>query len=169
MSGTRWVLLLRAVNLGPRNKLAMADLRRVLEDLGHADVRTYLNSGNATFTTTGTAKALAADVERALEEELGLCVRAVVRSTAQVAELVEAVPADLGGYVVVCVLFGPPSKDGLKALEEWEPEVVRVGKGVLYVSYERVTGSKLTNALIEKRLGTGMTARTPATLKKLLG
>mgnify|MGYP003296436926 CR=1 FL=1 len=47
-----WVLLLRAVNLGPRNKLKMADLRALLGDLGHDDVRTLLNSGNAVFGST---------------------------------------------------------------------------------------------------------------------
>ena len=82
---SRWVLLLRAVNLGPRNKLAMADLRSVLEGLGHWEVKTYLNSGNATFTSSRrSARALAEGVEKALEKELGLSVGAVVRSPAQV-------------------------------------------------------------------------------------
>jgi uncharacterized protein (DUF1697 family) len=42
-----WVLLLRAVNLGPTNKVAMTDLKALLEALGHTEVRTYLNSGKA--------------------------------------------------------------------------------------------------------------------------
>ena len=164
---TRWVLLLRAVNLGPRNKLAMADLRRVLEDLGYAEVQTYLNSGNATFEAAGTAKRHADDVEAALEEELGLAVRAVVRRTSEVKAMVQAVP-DLEGYVTVVVLFDKPDPAAVKELEGWEPETVRAGKGCLYVAYASVQGSKLTNALIEKRLGVGATARTPATLRKLL-
>ena len=68
-----WALLLRAVNLGPRNKLRMADLRRVLGDLGHADVKTYLNSGNATFTSSKrSAKAIATEIEEALLRQLDL-------------------------------------------------------------------------------------------------
>jgi uncharacterized protein (DUF1697 family) len=161
------VLLLRAVNLGPRNKLAMADLRRVLEGLRYDDVTTYLNSGNATFTAGGTAKQHADDVETALEKELGLSVRAVVRRTSEVKAMVEAVP-DLEGYVTVVVLFDKPQAAAVKELEAWEPETVRAGKGCLYIAYESVQGSKLTNALIEKRLGVGATARTPATLRKLL-
>ena len=164
----RWVLLLRAVNLGPRNKLPMADLRGVLEGLGYEDVQTYLNSGNATFTAAGTAKQHAEAVETALEKELGLSVRAVARRTAEVRAMVEAVPR-LDGYVTVVVLFDKPAAKAVKELEAWEPETVRAGKGCLYVAYERVQGSKLTNALIEKRLGVGATARTPATLRKLLG
>ena len=166
---TRWVLLLRAVNLGPTNKLPMADLKRVLEALGHGDVKTYLNSGNATFTSSRrAARKLAEEVEAALEKDLGLSVRAVVRSTAQVQAMVEAVPDDLSGYVVVCVLFAVPDRLGLKEIQSWEPETVRAGDGCLYLAYDEVQGSKLTNALIEKRLGVGATARTPATLRKLL-
>jgi uncharacterized protein (DUF1697 family) len=163
----RWVLLLRAVNLGPRNKLAMADLRRVLEDLGYDDVKTYLNSGNATFESAGTAKQHADDVESTLEKELGLSVRAVVRRTADVRAMVDALPP-LDGYVTVVVLFDKPPAGAVKDLEAWEPETVRAGKGCLYVAYESVQGSKLTNALIEKRLGVAATARTPTTLRKLL-
>jgi hypothetical protein len=56
----------------------------------------------------------------------------------------------------------------VRALTAWEPETVRAGDGCLYLAYERVQGSKLTNALIEKRLGVATTARTPATLHKVL-
>ena len=78
---TRWVLLLRAVNLGPTNKLRMADLRELLEDLGYEEVKTYLNSGNATFEAAGTAKRHADAIEKALQNKLGLDVRACVRRT----------------------------------------------------------------------------------------
>jgi uncharacterized protein (DUF1697 family) len=163
------VLLLRAVNVGGRNSLPMAELRRVLEDLGHGDVKTYLNSGNATFTSAKRdARKLADGVEAALDKELGLSVRAVVLSTQDVKAMIEAVPDNLEGYVLVSVLFGVPDPVGLQALSSWEPETVRPGDGCLYLAYPKVQGSKLTNALIEKRLAVGTTARTPTTLGKLL-
>ncbi len=165
---TRWVLLLRAVNVGGRNTLKMADLRRILEGLGHGEVKTYLNSGNATFTSSRrSAGQLATEVEGSLEDELGLAIRAVVRSTADVAAMVDAVPEDLEGYVLVSVLFDVPDLEALQALSAWEPERVVAGDGCLYLGYERVQQSKLTTALIEKRLGVSTTARTPATLRKL--
>jgi uncharacterized protein (DUF1697 family) len=164
----RWVLLLRAVNLGPRNKLAMADLREVLKGLGHEDVTTYLNSGNATFTSSKrSAKAIAGEVEQALERELALSVGAVALKVDQVQAMLDALP-DLPGYVVVSVLFDRPDAKALEELEAWEPERVVPGDGCLYLAYERVQGSKLTPALIETKLGTRTTARTPATLRKLL-
>jgi uncharacterized protein (DUF1697 family) len=44
-----WVALLRGINLGARNKVAMADLRALIEELGAEDVRTYVQSGNVVF------------------------------------------------------------------------------------------------------------------------
>lgn len=45
----RYIALLRGVNVGGKNKLPMAELQAILEGLGCAEVRTYLNSGNAAF------------------------------------------------------------------------------------------------------------------------
>ena len=170
---TRWVLLLRAVNLGPRNKLAMADLRTVLTDLGHGDVKTYLNSGNATFTSSKrSAKALATDVEDALRRELALDVRACVRTTDEVAAAVEAVPPDLDGYVVVTTLFDKPAAAGLRAVldRDWSPDVVRGNDTVLYLCFppKTMNTSKLQNSVLEKLLGVSCTGRTPDTLRKIL-
>ena len=47
----RYVLLLRGINVGGKNKIAMADLRQQVEGLGYKDVRTYINSGNLFFNT----------------------------------------------------------------------------------------------------------------------
>lgn len=164
----RYVLLLRAVNLGPTNKLKMADLTALLEGLGHTEVQTYLNSGNATFTSSRrSGKALAAEVQDGLEEELDLSVGVVALKAQQVQAMLDDLP-DLPGYVVVSVLFDKPDPKGLEELAGWKPERIVPGEGCLYLAYQRVQGSKLTPALIEKKLGTRTTARTPATLRKLL-
>ena len=170
---TRWVLLLRAVNLGPRNKLAMADLRRVLTDLGYGDVTTYLNSGNATFTSNKrSAAALAAEVERALAGQLGLTVRVCVRTTDDIAAAVAAVPADLEGYVVVTALFDKPETAALQAVldRDWSPDAVRGNEQWLYLCFPPKTmhSSKLQNSLLERLLGVRCTGRTPQTLHKIL-
>jgi uncharacterized protein (DUF1697 family) len=166
----RWVLLLRAVNLGSTNKLAMKDLTAVLEDLGHTEVTTYLNSGNATFdSSTRSAQKLAADVEQALRTTLHLDVRACVRKEPDLRAALDALPS-LPGYVAVNVLFDKPTP---KALEDflatdWSPEVVEGNDQVLYIGFEHAGRTKLTLARIEKALGVSATARTPATLRKML-
>jgi uncharacterized protein (DUF1697 family) len=70
------VALLRGINVGGRNKVAMADLRKVVESLGHGDVATYIQSGNQSgnvvFTSNHTdPAAIAGELGRALEETLG--------------------------------------------------------------------------------------------------
>jgi uncharacterized protein (DUF1697 family) len=66
------VALLRGINVGGRNKVAMADLHKVVESLGHGDVATYIQSGNVVFTSNHTdTAAIAGELGRALEESLG--------------------------------------------------------------------------------------------------
>lgn len=167
----RWVLLLRGVNVGTRNKLAMRDLAAVLTGLGHTDVTTYLNSGNATFhSIRRSPAALAEEVEAALQDQLGLAVRAGVRSAAQVQGYVDAVP-ERDGYALVTVLLERPAPAALRAVldADWSPEVVTGDDQVLYLSYrDGVHTSRLQNARLEKLLGVACTARTPATLRRLL-
>ena len=166
----RYVLLLRAVNLGPTNKLKMADLTALLEGLGHTEVQTYLNSGNATFhSSKRSAKALAVEIEEALRTELGLEVRACVRTGEQLQKALDELP-DLGGYASVTVLFDKPSAAALKDFlaTDWSPERVQGNDQVIYIGFQNAARTKLTNGRIEKLLGVGATARTPATLRKLL-
>ncbi len=49
----RWVLLLRGINVGGKNKLPMADLKSLLAELGASDIVTYIQSGNAVFSASG--------------------------------------------------------------------------------------------------------------------
>lgn len=166
----RWILLLRAVNLGSTNKLPMKDLKALLDGLGHTDVRTLLNSGNATFTSSArSAQKLASQVENALRTELDLDVRACVRKDAYLQKALDELP-DLPGYVAVTVLFDKPSATALRDFlaTDWSPEVVEGNDQVLYAGFVHAGKTKLTNARIEKALGVSATARTPETLRKLL-
>ncbi|MCU1672497.1 MAG: hypothetical protein JWN77_610 [Frankiales bacterium] len=164
---TTWALLLRAVNLGPTNKLPMADLRAVLTELGYGEVTTYLNSGNATFTSS---KPSAADVEQALRERLGLDVRATLRTRPELQAALDGLPADIAemSYVLLAFLFDEPQDD----VADWDvaPDRVALGDRVAYLGYaHQVHTSKLQNAKLEKRLGVASTARTRGTVRKLLG
>jgi uncharacterized protein (DUF1697 family) len=120
----RWTLLLRAVNLGPNNKIAMKDLKALLEGLGHTDVKTYLNSGNATFESPKrSAQALAEEVEGALRSELNLDVRACVRSDADLRRALDDLPT-LPRYATVTVLYDQPKPAAHTAFPptDWSPE-----------------------------------------------
>jgi uncharacterized protein (DUF1697 family) len=88
------IALLRGINLGRRNKVAMADLRRVVSSLGHTDVATYIQSGNVAFTPASAdgPDALAAALERAISAELGVSPRVVVLTREQLARVVRDNP-----------------------------------------------------------------------------
>lgn len=89
----RYLALLRGINVGGRNKLAMADLRLVATELGYTDVVTYIQSGNLLFTSgskdaAGHARAL----ERRIAEQLGVQPAVVVMSAAELARAIAANP-----------------------------------------------------------------------------
>jgi uncharacterized protein (DUF1697 family) len=83
------VALLRGINVGGRKRVAMADLRQVVESLGHADVATYIQSGHVVFTSNHTdTAAIAGALGRALEETLGVRSSVVVLSRAELAKVI---------------------------------------------------------------------------------
>jgi uncharacterized protein (DUF1697 family) len=93
------VALLRGINVGGRNKMPMAELRQVVASLGHADVATYIQSGNVVFSaaeagTAGTADttALAEALEQAIAAALGVSVRVVVVSRDELAQVMRDSP-----------------------------------------------------------------------------
>jgi uncharacterized protein (DUF1697 family) len=120
------VALLRGINLGGRNKVAMADLRAVVESLGHTDVATYIQSGNVIFTAKGGAgwagrgtAALAAELERAVAAGTGVAARVIVLSRAELARVVRdnPYPAESNPRAVHAVfLSGRPGADLAAAL-----------------------------------------------------
>ncbi len=75
-----YVALLRGINLGPRNKIAMADLRDLLVSLGLENVRTHILSGNVIFTSRRRSAArLEGSIERAIRKRFAFDIRVLVR------------------------------------------------------------------------------------------
>jgi uncharacterized protein (DUF1697 family) len=87
------IALLRGINVGGHNKVAMADLREVMASLGHTGVATYIQSGNAVFTTTETdTTALASGLEEAIAAALGVRPAVVVLSRQDLAQAIQDNP-----------------------------------------------------------------------------
>jgi len=91
----RSVALLRGVNVGGRNKVAMAELREAFEDAGFGAVRTYIQSGNVLF-EHGAGGADEDVIERRLEERFGVPLVVVVRSHEQLRRVVARAPEGFG-------------------------------------------------------------------------
>ena len=91
----RYVALLRGINVGGKNKVPMPALKEVFERVGHADVRTYINSGNVVFDAPRARAAdLAEALEAAIEGEFGFGVRVLVLRGSAVVKIAEALPDD---------------------------------------------------------------------------
>jgi uncharacterized protein (DUF1697 family) len=86
----RLVTFLRGINVGGAKRVAMADLRALLEDLGYEDVATVLQSGNAVVTTGASPAAAGKAIERAIADRLGLEVAVIVRTGEELARIVAA-------------------------------------------------------------------------------
>jgi uncharacterized protein (DUF1697 family) len=173
---TTYIALLSAVNVGGRHVVAMPDLRRVVEEAGFADVRSLLQGGNLLFRDSGrAARSLEPLLETQAATQLGLRTAFFVR-TAKEWEVVIArnpFPAeahDDPGHLVVMFLKDVP---GVRAVNELQasapgPEIIRADGRQLYVVYtEGIGRSKLTNKLIESKLGTPCTGRNWNTVLKL--
>jgi uncharacterized protein (DUF1697 family) len=94
MARTRYVALLRGINVGGKNLVPMAKLRDAFADAGFEDVTTYIASGNVLFTSTRPAAGLEHEIEAALEKAFGRELVVVVRSQRQLRTVVDKAPED---------------------------------------------------------------------------
>src|SRR5688572_12564919 len=117
------VALLRAVNVGGRGSLAMAELRKVAEGLGYGEVKTLLQSGNLVFDTSGKTDALERALEAALKQQLGIETDFMVRDARAWRTIIAANPfPDAAksdpGHLVVMVLKDRVTAQAVAALQE---------------------------------------------------
>src|SRR6187402_1632389 len=106
---TAYVALLRAVNVGGTGKLAMADLKAMCEAAGLGQVRTYIASGNVVFTSDQPEAAVRAAIEAPLAAYAGKPVGVLVRSAAEMAQVLADNPfADKPGNRTVALFVDDP-------------------------------------------------------------
>jgi uncharacterized protein (DUF1697 family) len=173
MAGTM-VALLHGINVGRAKRVAMADLRAMMSDLGFGDVRTLLNSGNAVFISPDLSPPdVATTLERALASRLGVTARITILSADELATVVEANPllsvAGDPSRHLVAFLTDPADRPRLDPLatRDWEPEVLALGERVAYLwCPEGLLASRLPEEIM-RTLGKAATIRNWATVMKL--
>jgi uncharacterized protein (DUF1697 family) len=181
------VALLRGINVGGKNKVAMADLREVVADLGHADVSTYIQSGNVLFSPDpgdADTSALAATLAAAIADRLGVSSPVVVLSRDELAAAIAAnpFPAEPDPKRVHAVLLsGAPAAEAAGkidgALERStakgaRDELAIIGRTLYLHTPDGFGNSELAAAVLRilasPRAGVTGTARNWATTLKLL-
>ncbi len=177
------IALLRAVNVGGKGKVSMAELKSLFEELGFPGAGTLLQSGNVLFDAAGRgdlgAPSSTDSLERLLEEEsaarLGLQTDYFVRKADEWAQVIAHNPfereaAEDPSHLVVMVLKNAPSPSDLDALRSVikGPERVVAWTRHAYITYPAGIGrSKLTIGVIEGKLRTRGTGRNWNTAQKL--
>ena len=171
----RVVVLLRGINLGSRNRIAMPKLRQLLEEAGFDDVETYVQSGNVVLSSRAAPATVARKVERMIADELGLEIDAVARTRNELAAVVRRNPLgkvarDPKRYQV-SFLDRKPTAAVVKTLKDAAvppEELTAIGREIYAWHPAGVARSKLWTLLAGRKLGVTATARNWTTVTKLL-
>lgn len=168
------IVLLRGINLGSHNRIAMPELRDALTDSGLQDARTYVQSGNIVLETELSVDALVAEVERVIAERFSLQIPVVVRTRDELAAVVEHDP--LGAEAVepkryqvsfLSQALDPAVATKLHARVAPSERLV-IDERELYAWHpEGVARSKLWSALAGRGIGVTATARNWTTVTTL--
>jgi uncharacterized protein (DUF1697 family) len=170
-----YAALLRGINVGRNKRIGMADLRSLVEGLGHESVRTHLQSGNIVFDSRKrSARPLETAIEQAIAAELDMDVTVMVRRADELAAVVDASPfagrTDDPKKIHVAFLSQAPKAAAVKGLggDEFAPDELEVIGREAHLLYPNgYARTNLTNAVLEKRLGVRATSRNWRTVKAL--
>jgi uncharacterized protein (DUF1697 family) len=173
-----YIALLRAVNVGGYGKLSMADFRTLLVGLGFANVRTYIQSGNAVFDAPGSAANAGVAIAAGLQKLMGARVDVVVRTHEELTNLIAANPfaeeAADGARVAVSFLAGeaaPAARPAFQAIQEKYPQRrdrFHVAGEHIYFHFPEGAGeTKFTGKALERAIGVPGTGRNWNTVLKL--
>ena len=174
MAAGRQVALLRGINVGRAKRVAMADLRTLLTDLGYSDVTTLLNSGNVVFTAPNSSTSeSAARIEKALAAKLGLASRVTVLNAVELADIVAKNTllqmAHDPSRLLVVVLSNVNDRLLLEPLlrQDWSPEMLAAGTRAAYIWCPAGILESRAVTAVARVLRDAMTTRNWATISKL--
>jgi uncharacterized protein (DUF1697 family) len=160
-----FIALLRAVNVGGTGKLPMSDLKAMCEALGFENVRTYIASGNVVFTSRKSESAVKAALEKQLAGYAGKPVGVLVRSAAEMADVLAANPfpkAPANRTVAVFLDKAPPA-DTIAKARGLGDEKIKLGRREIYIAY----GDGMANSKLVIPAAKDGTARNMNTVAKL--
>ncbi len=170
-----YIALLRGINVSGQKKIRMADLRATLEGIELQSVTTYIQSGNICFQSQNARrKELETTIQRAIYTDFGFNVPTLVLNGADIMGILESNPFkdetnEKGLYFVL--LKETPSETLVSEFStlKFENEDFHVTDNCVYLNCKTGYGkAKLSNNLIERKLGVEATARNLRTMKKLL-
>ena len=165
---TKYIALLRAVNVGGTGKLPMSALKAICCDAGLTSVETYIASGNVVFESKAAPAKAKAALENRLAAHVGKPVGVMVRSASEMRAILNANPFPKAEpkHTYVIFLDDPPSPDALTHVSGQQDEQMRLGEREIFVQYGRGMGrSKLK--IPAAKAGTARNMNTVAKLVEI--
>ena len=165
---TAFVALLRAVNVGGTGKLPMSELSAMCETLGFGGVETYIASGNVVFTSRKSEAAVKRALEARLEVFAGKPVGILVRSAAEIEQVLSnnPFPKAAPNRTMAVFLDRAPPSDTLAGIRGRKDEQIELGRREIYIHYGEGMGkSKLV--VPAAKTGTARNMNTVAALAKM--
>ncbi|MGD8192147.1 DUF1697 domain-containing protein [Brevibacillus ginsengisoli] len=177
---TIYIALLRGINVGGKNKIKMADLKRMFEEMGLSRVQTYIQSGNVLFESNEGEEALSKRLEQEIKHVFGLSISVILRAATELeqivvncpfteAEIAEAEASGEGESLYVALLPQSPSEEGIQRLSTYqnENEQFRINGRDIYLLFQNsVRDSKLAAQVA--KLNVPATVRNWKTTNKLV-
>ena len=166
----RYLGLLRGVNVGGKHKLPMAELRALVEALGHTEVSTFIQSGNVIFTAA--RPVTPGSLETAIHDRLGIDTTVVLRTSSELERIVQANPfADRDPAVLhVGFLARRPAATTVSdlAVDRFDPEQCAIRGTECYLYLPNGMGRAKLPAYLDRRIEIPVTVRNWNTVTKLL-
>ncbi len=172
---TTFIALLRGINVTGHNRIPMVELRELCSGLGYGDVQTYIQSGNVVFTGRGGAPGVESSLEHAIEKRFGLTIPVIVRTAEQWPAYLKGNPFPAlserePNHVLMGLSKARPAKGAVAALRERAAagEQIEMVGDALWIHFAGGVGrSKLSPAVLDRLVGSSVTARNWRTVQQL--
>ncbi|CAM1348985.1 DUF1697 domain-containing protein [Tenacibaculum halocynthiae] len=166
----RYIVLLRGINVSGKNKIPMAELRELLNNLKFKNVQTYIQSGNVILDSDDSKEVICQKIEKEITSKYGYKVPVFARNQEEWKKAITAYPFSLENEKIVAFSFlnkKPASTEiEVKGIKD---DKYKVDGDVVYLNCVSGFGkTKLTNNSIEKKLNVVATTRNYKTTVKLL-
>jgi len=172
---SRHIVLLRGINLGPRNRVPMARLREALTGAGFDHVESYLQSGNIVLSSRKSPEKVAVDVSRLIKRAFGLDIAVLVRSEEEVAAVLRRDPLAKGGadprrhlVTFLSAELPPEAVEKMRAAAGPREELAVHGREAYSYHPDGVGRSPLFERLSASSLGVVASTRNWATVTALV-
>lgn len=171
---TIYIALLRGINVSGHNMIKMVELKRMFEELGYTNVKTYINSGNVVFESEDNVETLQARIEQGITETFGLTISVILRTASEWERIVATCPFSMevlteGQSIHLTLLQTAPTQEVLEKLPEVEQqsdEYLVDGREIYFLYRQSILDSKLTKKFLKL---VPQTARNWKTVMKLEG